>query len=231
MESWQGSLVEPQQGHLLASQYLFPYLSLHFTLSNSNNAGVEQKPKVTRNSTQIPLPTKKPVKASSGDVAAEKLPSTKDPSEQKNGSAFEAHASGDNVQDEPRESCMKPNKSSKELPRMERLEDRLMEARSNDEAEAVVGMAQQVPSQSIEVKDHKPEVPSKLYTAQSELQEQPSSRAGGPLKSEHPQVLNGMVEVPYEVEDIDRAVELAMRQQDMPEELTQVTGWYSMVAT
>ncbi|KAI5996642.1 hypothetical protein EDC04DRAFT_2979373 [Pisolithus marmoratus] len=161
-----------------------------------------------RDSTRIPLPTKKPVKASSGDVAEDELLSTKNLLEQ-NSSAFKAHASGDEMQDELRESCTRPNKLPVELPREERLEDELTEVRSNDEAEAAVGAAQQVPSRSIEVEDHEPEVPSESCMAQSELQEQPSSRAGRPLESEHPQVLNGTVKVPHEVEDVDRAVELA----------------------
>ncbi|KAI6018338.1 hypothetical protein EDC04DRAFT_2941959 [Pisolithus marmoratus] len=46
--------------------------------------------------TPIPLPTEKCVEASNGDVAADELPSTEDIPEQ-NGSAFEAHASGDNM--------------------------------------------------------------------------------------------------------------------------------------
>ncbi|KAI6009992.1 hypothetical protein BKA83DRAFT_4408189 [Pisolithus microcarpus] len=113
------------------------------------------------------------------------------------------------MRDELGESCAKPNELSVEPPSEERLEDELTKARSNDEAEAADGIAQQVLSRSIKVEDHIPDVPSKLHEAQSEPQEQPSSRAGEPLESEHPDVLNGMVEVPYEVKDVDRAAELA----------------------
>ncbi|KAI6010372.1 hypothetical protein BKA83DRAFT_4631593 [Pisolithus microcarpus] len=162
-----------------------------------------------RDFTPIPLPTEKRVEAPSGDVAADEPLSTKDLPKQKNGSAFEAHASGDKMRDELGESCVKPNELSVEPPSEERLEDELTEARSDDEAEAAVGAAQQVLSRSIEVEDHVPDVPSELHMAWSELQEQPSSRAGEPLESEHPDVLNGMVKVPYEVKDVDRAVELA----------------------
>ncbi|KAI6094187.1 hypothetical protein EV401DRAFT_1896403 [Pisolithus croceorrhizus] len=77
------------------------------------------------------------------------------------------------------QSCTKPKELSVELPSEERLKDRLTK-----------------------VKEHLPEVPSKL-------QEQLSLRAGEPLESKHPDVLNGLVEVPYKVEDVDRAVELA----------------------
>ncbi|KIK19651.1 hypothetical protein PISMIDRAFT_13494 [Pisolithus microcarpus 441] len=162
-----------------------------------------------RDFTPIPLPTEKRVEAPSGDVAADEPLSTKDLPKQKNGSAFEAHASGDKMRDELGESCVKPNELSVEPPSEERLEDELTEARSDDEAEAAVGAAQQVLSRSIEVEDHVPDVPSELHMAWSELQEQPSSRAGEPLESEHPDVLNGMVKVPYEVKDVDRAAELA----------------------
>ncbi|KAI5986611.1 hypothetical protein EDD15DRAFT_2471328 [Pisolithus albus] len=162
-----------------------------------------------RDSTPIPLPTEKRVEAPSGDVAADEPPSTKDLPKQKNGSAFEAHASGDEMRDELGKSCTKPNELSVEPPSEERLEDEPTKARSDDEAEAAVGAAQQVLSRSIEVEVHVPDVPSELHMARSELQEQPSSRDGEPLESEHPDVLNGMVEVPNEVEDVDRAAELA----------------------
>ncbi|KAI6131060.1 hypothetical protein EDD16DRAFT_1723141 [Pisolithus croceorrhizus] len=66
-------------------------------------------------------------------------------------------ASSDN---EMQESCMKPNKLSVKLPNEERLKDELTEASSKDEAEAAVGTAQQVSSQSVEVKEYLPEVPS-----------------------------------------------------------------------
>ncbi|KAI5987822.1 hypothetical protein EDD15DRAFT_2199268 [Pisolithus albus] len=198
-------------------------------------AGVEQKPKVAGNKLEewlqqdsthemfnylattfrdfnpIPLPTEKHVEASCGDVAADEPLSTKNLPEQKNGSAFEAHASGVEMRDELGKSCTKPNELSVEPPSEERLEDELTKARSNDEAEAAVGAAQQVLSRSIEVEDHIPDMPSELYMARSKLQEQPSSRAGEPLESEHPDVLNGMVEVPNKVEDVDRAAELASK--------------------
>ncbi|KAI6043272.1 hypothetical protein EDC04DRAFT_2959123 [Pisolithus marmoratus] len=121
---------------------------------------------------------------------------------------------------------MKPNELLVELPSEERLEDKLTKVRSNDEAEAAVGAAQQVPSRSIEVKDHKPKVQSELHTAQSELQEQPSLRAGEPLKSEHLEVLNRMVKAPYEVRVHQQGSGAQPgRQQDMPEELTQAMRW------
>ncbi|KAI6117130.1 hypothetical protein EDD16DRAFT_1796190 [Pisolithus croceorrhizus] len=106
--------------------------------------------------------------------------------------------------DETQEPCAKPNELSVELPSEERLEDRLTEARSNDEAEVADGVAQQTPSRSIEFEEYVPDVPSKLHAAQSKLYKQPSSRAGKPLKSEHLEVLNGMVKVPDEVENVDK---------------------------
>ncbi|KAI6101782.1 hypothetical protein F5141DRAFT_1065756 [Pisolithus sp. B1] len=99
-------------------------------------------------------------------------------------------ASSDN---KTRESCAKPNKLSVELPNEERLEDKLTEARSEGKAEAMVGAAQQTPSQSVE------------------FEEYPNSRAGGPLKSKHIKVLNGMVEVPDEVENVNK-----MAHEDLP---------------
>ncbi|KAI6027886.1 hypothetical protein BKA83DRAFT_18592 [Pisolithus microcarpus] len=159
--------------HLETAHEMFNYLATTF-----------------RDFTPIPLPTEKCVEAPSGDVAADEPLSTKDLPKQKNGSAFEAHASVEPLSEE-------------------RLEDELTEARSDDKAEAAVGAAQQVLSRSIEVEDHVPDMPSELHMAWSELQEQPSSRAGEPLESEHPDVLNGTVEVPYEVKDVDRAAELA----------------------
>ncbi|KAI6100979.1 hypothetical protein EDD16DRAFT_1526102 [Pisolithus croceorrhizus] len=86
---------------------------------------------------------------------------------------------------ETQELCMKPNKLSVEPPSEERLKDKLTEARS--------------------------EVPSNLCMAWNELYEQPNSRAGGPLKSKHIKVLNGMVEVPDEVENVDK-----MAHEDLP---------------
>ncbi|KAI6128547.1 hypothetical protein EV401DRAFT_2141170 [Pisolithus croceorrhizus] len=117
-------------------------------------------------------------------------------------------ASSDN---KTRESCMKPNKLSLEPPSEERLEDKLTETRSKGEAEAAVGAAQQTPSRSVKFEEYVPEVPSNLCTAWNELYEQPNSRAGGPLKSKHIKVLNGMVEVPDEVENVDE-----MAHEDLP---------------
>ncbi|KAI6111134.1 hypothetical protein F5141DRAFT_1063491 [Pisolithus sp. B1] len=93
----------------------------------------------------------------------------------------------------------------------ERLEDGLTKARSEGEAEAAVGAAQQTPSQSIEFKEYIPEVPSNLCTAWNELYKQPNLRAGGPLKSKHIKVLNGMVEVPDKVENVNK-----MAHEDLP---------------
>ncbi|KAI6102126.1 hypothetical protein F5141DRAFT_1065639 [Pisolithus sp. B1] len=106
-------------------------------------------------------------------------------------------ASSDNKM---RESHTKPEELSVEPPSEERLKDVLTEASSEEEAEAAVGTAQQTLSQSVEVKENLPE-----------LHEQPSSRAGKPLKSEHLEVLNGMVKIPDEVENVDK-----MAHKDLP---------------
>ncbi|KAI6135366.1 hypothetical protein EV401DRAFT_1882006 [Pisolithus croceorrhizus] len=95
-------------------------------------------------------------------------------------------------------------KLSVELPNEETLKDELTEARGKGEAEATVGAAQQTPSQSVKIKEYIPEVPSNLHVAQSKLDEQPSLRAGKPLKSEHIKVLNGMVETPDKVKNVNR---------------------------
>ncbi|KAI6137395.1 hypothetical protein F5141DRAFT_1060224 [Pisolithus sp. B1] len=94
----------------------------------------------------------------------------------------------------------KPIEASMELPSEERLEDKLTEARSKGKAEAMVGAAQQTPSQSIEVEENLPE-----------LHKQPSSRAGKPLESEHLEVLNGMVKIPDKVKNVDK-----MAHKDLP---------------
>ncbi|KAI6096947.1 hypothetical protein EDD16DRAFT_1518487 [Pisolithus croceorrhizus] len=60
---------------------------------------------------------------------------------------------------ETQELCTKPNKLSVELPSGERLEDKLTEARSEGEAEAAVGAAQQTPSRSVEFEEYIPDVP------------------------------------------------------------------------
>ncbi|KAI6115465.1 hypothetical protein EDD16DRAFT_1520640 [Pisolithus croceorrhizus] len=69
----------------------------------------------------------------------------------------------------------------------------LTKARSNYEAEAADGVAQQVLSRSIEVEENLPE-----------LHKQLSSRARKPPKSEHIEVLDGIVEKLGKVESIDR---------------------------
>ncbi|KAI6095583.1 hypothetical protein EDD16DRAFT_1528510 [Pisolithus croceorrhizus] len=83
--------------------------------------------------------------------------------------------------DETSELCMKPNKSSVELPNEERLKDGLTEARSKGKAEAA-----------------------------NELYKQPSLRAGKPLESEHIIVQNGMVEMLDEVKNVDRKTNEAL---------------------
>ncbi|KAI5995416.1 hypothetical protein EDD15DRAFT_2195443 [Pisolithus albus] len=95
--------------------------------------------------------------------------------------------------DEPQELLAKPSKLSVEPPMRERLENGLTEARSEVEAEAAVGTAQQVPSRSVEVEENLPR-----------LHEQLSSRAVEPLESEHIEVPTGIVEKLIEVEDFDR---------------------------
>ncbi|KAI6102801.1 hypothetical protein F5141DRAFT_1065429 [Pisolithus sp. B1] len=90
--------------------------------------------------------------------------------------------------DKTQESCTKPNELSVEPPSEERLEDGLTK-----------------------FEEYIPEVPSNLCTAWNELYEQPNSRAGGPLESKHIKVLNGMVEVPDKVENVNK-----MAHEDLP---------------
>ncbi|KAI6104462.1 hypothetical protein EV401DRAFT_1893343 [Pisolithus croceorrhizus] len=91
------------------------------------------------------------------------------------------------------ESHTKPEELSVEPPSEERLKDILTEASSEEEAEAAVGAAQQTLSQSIKVEENLPE-----------LHEQLSSRARKPPKSEHIEVLDGIVKKLGEVESVDR---------------------------
>ncbi|KAI6096472.1 hypothetical protein EDD16DRAFT_1527966 [Pisolithus croceorrhizus] len=93
-----------------------------------------------------------------------------------------------------------PEELSVEPPSEERLRDILTEASSKEEAEAAVGAAQQTPSQNVKVEENLPE-----------LHEQPSSRAGKPLESEHLEVLNGMVKIPDKVKNVDK-----MAHEDLP---------------
>ncbi|KAI6037300.1 hypothetical protein BKA83DRAFT_12926 [Pisolithus microcarpus] len=84
-----------------------------------------------------------------------------------------------------------PSELSVEPPMKERLKNGLTEVRSENEAEAAVGAAQQVSPQSVEVKEYLPK-----------LHEQLSSRAVEPLKSKHIEVLEGMVKKPVKVEKL-----------------------------
>ncbi|KAI6096547.1 hypothetical protein F5141DRAFT_1061604 [Pisolithus sp. B1] len=93
---------------------------------------------------------------------------------------------------EMQEMCMKPSKLSKELPNEDKLGSGLTNARSEDEAEAAVEEAQQC-------------------MAQNELHEQPSSRAGEQLESEHKEVLSGLVKMPDKVKIVSRKAELASK--------------------
>ncbi|KAI6037323.1 hypothetical protein BKA83DRAFT_4120826 [Pisolithus microcarpus] len=82
-----------------------------------------------------------------------------------------------------------PSELSVEPPMKERLKNRLTEARSKNEAEAAVGAAQQ-------------------------LHEQLSLRAVEPLKSEHIEVLEGMVKKPVKVEKLVE-VKMLVKVQDI----------------
>ncbi|KAI6114755.1 hypothetical protein EV401DRAFT_1889865 [Pisolithus croceorrhizus] len=82
--------------------------------------------------------------------------------------------------DKTRESCTKPNELSVEPPSEERLKDGVTKVRSEGEAEATVGAAQQTSSQSVKVKGYVPEVPSNLCMAWNELYKQPNSTLQSP---------------------------------------------------